>query len=65
MNKGVKIVCIIAAVIFIYLIITIGIPFEKEDLTITYYFAMAIVKAILAASGIIAIAIVCKDETKK
>lgn len=37
----------------------------KEDLTITYYSAMAIVKAILAAAGIIAIAIVCKNETKK
>lgn len=65
MNNSIKTICIIAAVILIYLIITVGIPFEKEDLTITYYSAMAIVKAILAAAGIIAIAIVCKDETKK
>lgn len=65
MKKSIKIACIIAGAVLIYLGILIGIPFDKADLTLTYYCAMAIVKAILGAACIIAVSIVVKNDQER
>ena len=62
MKKGIKIICIIASAGLIYLAILLGIPFDKQDLTLTYFCSMAIVKGILGAACIVAITLACRER---
>lgn len=65
MKKSIKTIFVIAFAVLIYILIWIGIPFDKEDLSLTYYCAMAIVKAILGGACIVAAAIIFKEDNHK